>query len=342
LVHPNIIKMRATARVAPYDGRYFIVMDRLYDTLETRIHKRWAAAAKFHKGPVGRLAGGRKKASALYEERLVAAYDLAAAVQYMHAHRILYRDLKTENVGFDIVSRKRLRETLVGWLVGWRVRRHDLCTSGWNGRRWKDDTIYQDATIVTMTLFISLPQTHSSTHLTSFSICNSMPWYMTTNEQRGDIKIFDFGLAKELTGLTADADGTYNLTADTGSPRYMAPEVALGQPYNEKCDCYSFAVMFWEMMTLQIPFHLFTLAKLHERVWAGAEQKRPYVDQAFWSLPLQLCLKRSWTSDVKFRYDMSQVAGILKNQLVTIRGGDAQGLEHNRRRSTFVFRPRKV
>lgn len=40
---------------------------------------------------------------------------------------------------------------------------------------------------------------------------------------RGDVKIFDFGLAKELDPKKMLDDGTYNLTADTGSLRYMAP-----------------------------------------------------------------------------------------------------------------------
>ena len=46
---------------------------------------------------------------------------------------------------------------------------------------------------------------------------------------RGDIKIFDFGLAKELHPDDKMENGLYNLTGDTGSPRYMAPEVALGK-----------------------------------------------------------------------------------------------------------------
>ena len=39
-----------------------------------------------------------------------------------------------------------------------------------------------------------------------------------------DVKIFDFGLAKELDESKILEDGTYNLTGDTGSLRYMAPE----------------------------------------------------------------------------------------------------------------------
>ena len=36
---------------------------------------------------------------------------------------------------------------------------------------------------------------------------------------RGDVKIFDFGLAKELDQREKLEDGTYKLTGDTGSPR---------------------------------------------------------------------------------------------------------------------------
>lgn len=40
---------------------------------------------------------------------------------------------------------------------------------------------------------------------------------------RGDVKLFDFGLSRELPERKLD-DGTYHMTGDTGSPRYMAPE----------------------------------------------------------------------------------------------------------------------
>jgi len=104
LEHPNIIKMRACAQVSPYDESYFIVMDRLYDTMENRMEK-WIKRGKRNTGLVGALfdrKGNKKKD--LLEEKLVAAFDLCAAIGHMHDHNILYRDLKPENVGFDIVS----------------------------------------------------------------------------------------------------------------------------------------------------------------------------------------------------------------------------------------------
>ena len=40
---------------------------------------------------------------------------------------------------------------------------------------------------------------------------------------KDSLKLFDFGLAKELKPYKKHADGTYHLTANTGSRRYMAP-----------------------------------------------------------------------------------------------------------------------
>lgn len=49
---------------------------------------------------------------------------------------------------------------------------------------------------------------------------------------RDDIKLFDFGLSREIRDehrLSADKN-LYNLTGDTGSPRYMPPGEFLSEP----------------------------------------------------------------------------------------------------------------
>lgn len=44
----------------------------------------------------------------------------------------------------------------------------------------------------------------------------------------------------------------YNLTEAVGSWAYMAPEVVLGQPYNEKVDVFSFGVILFEVLNRKL------------------------------------------------------------------------------------------
>lgn len=163
--------------------------------------------------------------------------------------------------------------------------------------------------------------------------------YFSTNLQRDDIKIFDFGLAKELTEKVRNKDGTYNLTEMTGSPRYMAPEVANSKPYNATCDSYSFAILLWEMMSLKTPYQMYTPASLREKVYNGAH-KRPPINEE-WPVPVKLLLSGAWAPDLHDRSTMGAIVTILHKECVHARDGDDSGLEHNRRRSTFVYRPKR-
>ncbi|XP_022685045.1 serine/threonine-protein kinase STY46 isoform X2 [Setaria italica] len=61
------------------------------------------------------------------------------------------------------------------------------------------------------------------------------------------VKVADFGLAR-----FQDEGGS--MTAETGTYRWMAPEVINHQPYDNKADVYSFAIVLWELMTSKIPY----------------------------------------------------------------------------------------
>ncbi len=101
--HPNIIKARALAVVDPFHAEYFIMMDRLYDTLGSRI-KKWKKIGKRVSGFASRIIERRQdKKKELLNARLVAAFDLSDALGYLHRKKLVYRDLKPENIGFDIV-----------------------------------------------------------------------------------------------------------------------------------------------------------------------------------------------------------------------------------------------
>ena len=86
------------------------------------------------------------------------------------------------------------------------------------------------------------------------------------------------------------------------------------------------------------PFELYTMKSLKAKVWEGG--KRPGINDS-WPVSMKLLLKRSWDENPDNRNSMSQIVGMLRKECVRCRGGDDAGLEHQRRRSTFVFRPKQ-
>jgi serine/threonine protein kinase len=129
---------------------------------------------------------------------------------------------------------------------------------------------------------------------------------------RGDVKIFDFGLAREFDPKTVDKDGTYNLTGDTGSPRYMAPEVALGEPYNESFDAYSFCILVWQILKLDIPFEGYTMNMFTKKVVKGGT--RPMCDPK-WPRTISAMLRAGWGVSIKDRPSMDDICATLREEI---------------------------
>jgi hypothetical protein len=69
------------------------------------------------------------------------------------------------------------------------------------------------------------------------------------------VKVLDFGLAK-LLDRAADNDGLVTeANMRLGTPRYMAPEQALGiQPIDSRCDVYALGLLLFEMLAQRAPF----------------------------------------------------------------------------------------
>ncbi|KAI5080933.1 hypothetical protein GOP47_0004116 [Adiantum capillus-veneris] len=68
-------------------------------------------------------------------------------------------------------------------------------------------------------------------------------------DRKGGVRISDFGYAKILNQNIEAA-----LTGETGTYIYMAPEVVRHEPYNDKCDVYSFGVLLCELLTGVPPY----------------------------------------------------------------------------------------
>ena len=99
--HPNIIKMRAMAATDPFapEDSFFLVLDRLYDILGTRIAK-WKKQKPKGMGKVLDRKG--KKEALLWVERITVVYDLSCALQYLHESK--YACFMCFNSRLNIVS----------------------------------------------------------------------------------------------------------------------------------------------------------------------------------------------------------------------------------------------
>ena len=267
LDHPNIVKMRGVtadgvrAFATGMEGAYFLLMDRLYDTLEVRIYDHWKKEAKKYKGLLRGQLKDRKgdKRKDLLLRRLTVAFDIAGALRYLHERNIIYRDLKPENLAFDV---------------------------------------------------------------------------------RGDIRLFDFGLAKQLTE-SERVEGSmslYKMSGTTGSLRYMCPHVVQSKPYNLSADVYSFGTLLWEILSLIKPYNGFNRNMHAEMV--VSQGVRPSIP-ASWPRELKNMVERAWSHDIDERPSMESCYKVLRELVIDLRGGDDVGLNHSRRRSTFVMPSKK-
>ncbi len=76
----------------------------------------------------------------------------------------------------------------------------------------------------------------------------------------GTLKITDFGLARELGELaTSQQDALTASGVVIGTPSYMAPEQARGEPVGPTADVYALGVILYELLTGQPPFRAATM-----------------------------------------------------------------------------------
>jgi len=101
LSHRHVLRLRGLSEMGPFDGvGYFLILDQLSEILSKRLTS-WMHTKRATQGITGALTGGRRKITSLLTERLLVAYDVADAMEYLHSRNVIFRDLKPDNIGFD-------------------------------------------------------------------------------------------------------------------------------------------------------------------------------------------------------------------------------------------------
>ncbi|KAG6753080.1 hypothetical protein POTOM_043124 [Populus tomentosa] len=134
------------------------------------------------------------------------------------------------------------------------------------------------------------------------------------------VKIADFGVAR------IEASNPNDMTGETGTLGYMAPEVLNGNPYNRKCDVYSFGICLWEIYCCDMPYPDLSFAEVTSAV--VRQNLRPEIPRCCPS-SLANVMKRCWDANPDKRPEMDEVVSMLEAIDVTKGGGmippDQQG-----------------
>jgi eukaryotic-like serine/threonine-protein kinase len=88
---------------------------------------------------------------------------------------------------------------------------------------------------------------------------------MVTNE--GQVKVLDFGLAKQLTSVGADSLDAVGTVPGMlmGTVSYMSPEQTRGEPLDARSDIFAFGSVLYEAVTGRLPFMASSLlSTMHE------------------------------------------------------------------------------
>lgn len=120
----------------------------------------------------------------------------------------------------------------------------------------------------------------------------------------GRVKLFDFGLARRHSPSRSIA--YRRLTGNTGTARYMAPEVCLHEDYSFPADIHSYGILLWEVCTLEKPYGYYSsLDQLKEM--AVDSHHRPSLRKIA-SPQLKSLLKACWDPDPRVRPTFALVA----------------------------------
>ncbi|KAJ0721106.1 putative dual-specificity kinase TKL-Pl-5 family [Helianthus annuus] len=119
---------------------------------------------------------------------------------------------------------------------------------------------------------------------------------LLVNSNADHLKVGDFGLSKLIR--VQNSHDIYKMTGETGSYRYMAPEVFKHRKYDKKVDVFSFAMILYEMLEGEPPL---SNLEAYEAAKYVAEGHRPIFKSKGYTPELKELTENCWAADMNKR-----------------------------------------
>lgn len=101
----------------------------------------------------------------------------------------------------------------------------------------------------------------------------------------------------------------------------MAPEVVLCKEYGLSADVYSFAILFWQVMALEMPFKNYDFDQHFSKVVLKGERPKRL---SFLSLMITRLLEECWDGNRSARPGFKRITEMLKSELNNAEQGSAE------------------
>lgn len=119
------------------------------------------------------------------------------------------------------------------------------------------------------------------------------------------VKLTDFGLAKFVPTKNKSLNDTFTLTGETGSYRFMAPEVYRHEVYNQTVDVYSYSLIIYWLFSGVRPFANFT-DPIKAVQFAALERGRP-PSSVLKDPRVRAIVEQSWSEQPENRPSFCQI-----------------------------------
>lgn len=243
--------------------------------------------------------------------------ELALHSRLSHEHVVTMIGAGTTSKGVRFMVLERLDGGTLAQMLGYDTRIRDRRRRFWRKKQFSFLDVLRTGTAIASAM--------SYLHEDAIPGCTVLHRDLKPDNigftLEGTVKIFDFGLARILENATTETDDVYKMSGETGSLRYMAPEVADNLPYNFKSDVYSFGIILWELVAGKKPFDGLNRDLFYERVVHGGE--RPVI-RSKWPKELSTLMAQCWDADIHNRPTFREVAATLTALLEKEKGGNTK------------------